>query len=250
MNTQPKYTIGAVVWTADTEERAELLPCPDCLGTKEWKLVTPAGDELAQACPRCQFRYAGLPLKSLVAATFAPKVRSLTICRVRSDWQDDVCSFNYMALETSSGGSGHVYDEDRLFPSEADATAEAERLCAARLAAWNAKPEVQWEKTISAYRILDAVREQTRKTLWDTSYHFGQLRAKVKDFLEEHRDDISAEMHLKLREMLDEQEHGYHPDHNPVVQLVKAARRIYPDAPDGYLKKALEPFDAIVPEDK
>ena len=49
----PKYRIGQRVYRADMAREVRHWPCPDCLGTKKWKLTTPAGGEAEVSCRRC-----------------------------------------------------------------------------------------------------------------------------------------------------------------------------------------------------
>lgn len=122
-----KYSVGDVVWCAGTTTERKKHPCPDCSGCRQWKAVSPAGNEYDFACPRCSARYNSDQDLTLDYSAHVPSVRRLTIGSVQfnsapGSWDSGA---RYMAHETGIG-SGSVYDEARLFASEAEATAASE----------------------------------------------------------------------------------------------------------------------------
>ena len=50
---QTKFSIGDVVYFADTIIETKMHDCPDCLGTRKWKAISPAETEYTFDCPRC-----------------------------------------------------------------------------------------------------------------------------------------------------------------------------------------------------
>jgi hypothetical protein len=102
----PKYRTGQTVYRASVSHETEMLPCPDCLGTRKWKVLTPAGAELSTDCIRCcsHGEIRGVP--SLRRAIWKPQVQSLTIgaIEIRAGYGDrDAVS--YMAVETGIGSA-------------------------------------------------------------------------------------------------------------------------------------------------
>jgi hypothetical protein len=55
---QSKYEIGQRVFAARVSYTSTLVPCPDCLGSKEWTVTTPSGE--SWKCSEELKRVAGL----------------------------------------------------------------------------------------------------------------------------------------------------------------------------------------------
>ncbi|MFA7308310.1 MAG: hypothetical protein WC026_16755 [Hyphomicrobium sp.] len=121
---ETKFSIGDVVYYASTTTERKQHPCPDCLGTKKWKAISPAGSEYEFRCPRCGSMYHSSHDLSLDYATFVPTASRLTIGSVRTDSADKT---QYMCIETGVG-SGTLYDEIRLFSTENEAIVAAQAL--------------------------------------------------------------------------------------------------------------------------
>ncbi len=122
-----RYSIGDCVWHANTMTDVKQHPCPDCNNTRQWQAVSPAGNEYSFACPRCTARYAGHNQASLKYMAHVPLVQQLTIGSIQynsaaDSWDNRT---RYMCRETGVG-SGSVYDEARLFATEAEALAAAQ----------------------------------------------------------------------------------------------------------------------------
>lgn len=125
-----KYSIGDVVYSAGTTIVRKQRPCPDCMGSKRWKAVSPAGVDYEFSCPRCSGSYQSNNDISLMYSAHAPSVDRLTIGQVRTE-TDGQSKVVYMCQETGIG-SGTLWDETRLFPTETEATAASEALARAR----------------------------------------------------------------------------------------------------------------------
>jgi len=121
---ETKFSIGDVVYYASTTTERKQHPCPDCLGTKKWKAVSPAGGEYEFSCPRCRSGYRSENELSLDYSIFVPVSHRLTIGSVRTDSADKT---QYMCVETGIG-SGNLYDESRLFSTEGEALVAAQAL--------------------------------------------------------------------------------------------------------------------------
>ena len=181
---ETKYSIGDKVFFATTETTRKQHPCPDCKGERKWKAVSPAGSEYSFACPRCTARYQSNRDLSLDYTAHVPCTRQLTIGSVRTDthcgtWGDGERN-TYMCHETGVG-SGSVYRESDLFPTEADAYA------AAQAKADKANAEVEWivklyDKTleISDYQLEHAMMKEAK----DYQSKIGSLFWNVSDLFE------------------------------------------------------------------
>jgi hypothetical protein len=118
----PKYSIGQTVFSASIRKVREDLPCPDCLGSREWTARSPAGTEIKTACPRCSVRFGSTDSElSLERWVYTPLVSRLTVGSVRIDTNDLKHPVEYMCVETGVG-SGQVHHEERLFADQAGAT--------------------------------------------------------------------------------------------------------------------------------
>ena len=119
------YKIGDTVYTSHGSPEKKQIPCPDCLGTKVWKCITPAGEEFDLDCRTCQH---GWEIRGFVLEDAGVTTERLTICRVtREEDRDGNMKYEYMATETSSGGSGSIYTDGRLFDTTVEARAYGEK---------------------------------------------------------------------------------------------------------------------------
>lgn len=128
MKIETKYAIGDKVYHARVKQVRKQLDCPDCLGTKKWKAISPAGSEYEFDCPRCGHSYVSRE-QSLDYMVYEPAIRPLTIGSVRTDSNDEPGKRNsYMCHETGVG-SGTVYYEKDLGATQEEAYARALEIC-------------------------------------------------------------------------------------------------------------------------
>lgn len=122
-----KYNIGDVVYRAGTVVERKQRACPDCLGSKAWKAISPAGSEFSFRCPRCSAGYSNDRDMSLDYSAHVPSVSRLTIGSIQvntapGSWD---AGNKYMCNETGIG-SGNIYSENDLFETEEEALAASE----------------------------------------------------------------------------------------------------------------------------
>ena len=122
MKIKTKHSIGDVVYRSGTRNTQKQHPCPDCMGSKQWVAISPAGSEYTFACPRCQGGYISNQVASLRYLEHIADVSELTIGSVRTDSNTGI---TYMCEETGVG-SGTVYDEESLFSKNREAQIDAE----------------------------------------------------------------------------------------------------------------------------
>lgn len=172
----PQYAIGQVVWLATTQSGKEPYQCPDCLGTKQWKVITPAGEEYDYPCARCN----GTGTLSQLA--FEPAVQRLTIGSVRLDTNaKDAEKISYMCKETGVG-SGSFYYEPRLFWSEEAAQEKAAILAAdqtANLDTGDQKPRRDTFRELSTYKFRDAAIKEAEDKVWNYRHKWQRLIERV-----------------------------------------------------------------------
>ena len=115
----PKFKIGDVVWLASSDWQSEPAECPDCLGEKAWEVVTPAGEIFSTHCRTCWHGYDGCS-GTVSNYTYLPTVRRMTVGMVNTRQSDLKAEIQYMC-EESGIGSGSLWDEEKLFPTETEA---------------------------------------------------------------------------------------------------------------------------------
>lgn len=174
-----KFDIGQTVWWAHTGTETRQHECPDCLGTKKWHVISPAGGEFTAPCPRCSTSYRADDEMRLDYTVYAPRAKKLTIGLIRAstatgdDWDAGV---KYMCHETGVGG-GSVYNEADLFETEEEA------LAAAKIKAdeTNENPEFwvakQYDKTLKYcdYELKDAKIEAANHKRIESQVRIGML---------------------------------------------------------------------------
>jgi hypothetical protein len=241
----PKYRIGQRVFYASEISDTVTHPCPDCLGTKLWKVITPAGAELEAACQRCG-SYSSRDIPSLQYRTWVASVQPLTIGSIQIDtnagrggWRED--PVRYMCSETGVG-SGSVYNESKLFASEDDAKVAAEALAVARCLETENTPKRLEQKHFSHLSLKDAELDQCRGTIWQAWYSYRRLREDIEGHLEDQ--SLTAK---ELRESV-EQAHDWEAQHRepPLLEQLIAHAAL---TGDDKLQAAVKdlPFKPIAP---
>lgn len=199
---ETKFSIGDVVYCAGTETARKQHPCPDCNGTRKWSVTSPAGGNYEIGCPRCTTRYLSDRDLSLDYTAHVPRVQRLTIGSVQFNSAPGSydSGSRYMCLETGVG-SGSVYNEGRLFATEAAALAAAEAMAAL------ANSEQNWIVTlynksleISDYQLehakakaADDYKRKIGSMFWNVSELFDAIsEAADKDAILEAIDDYKS----------------------------------------------------------
>lgn len=232
----PKYRLGQRVFHASEVSSAAKHPCPDCLGTQAWKIVTPAGMELEASCQRCG-SYTSNDIPSLTYQTWVASVRPLTIGSVRIDtaagrhgWNDEPIS--YMCVETGVGG-GSVYYQGTLFATEEEAQVAAEAKALARRITAEETPKRLEGKRFAHLVFKDAHFEVCRSAIWGAWYCYRRFREEIEEFLAD--ESLSGS---ELRESI-EGAHKWEVSHRDIPsfeELVAAASK----SDDPAIKAALE----------
>ena len=174
---ETKFSIGDVVYFASTKTERKQHPCPDCLGTKKWKAISPAGGEYQFDCPRCSASYRADRELSLDYTIFAPIAIRLTIGSIRTDSADKT---QYMCLETGVG-SGSIYNESILFLTEDEALKAAQAIAYEANnggVTWVAE---QYNKTLEVndYQLSDGREHLEAVRARRLSYRLGDLRDEI-----------------------------------------------------------------------
>lgn len=172
---ETKFSIGDVVYFATTTTEVKQHDCPDCLGTRKWKAVSPAGLEYEFPCPRCTGHYRSERRLTLQYTQFAPAVRPLTIGSVQANtYADD--GNRYMAQETGVG-SGSLYYERDLFATEAEALQAATLKAAEANAGGVPWVKQQYDATLEVcdYQLADGRAHLEKKDLTVLCWRFDDL---------------------------------------------------------------------------
>lgn len=181
---QPKFKVGDTVYAVYTQQVTGRHDCPDCLGTKEWEVITKTGNKLKCECQRCG-SYSSRDIPSLSYAKHVPSVQKLTIGSVRADsapsYGDDYIS--YMCNETGVG-SGSIYYENKLYDRLEDAQKEADVRCLELQTKSDAKPEALEAAKLSTIKLTDAYIEFSKNAIWNSWYRVRQLREDIDEIME------------------------------------------------------------------
>lgn len=120
---ETKFKIGDKVYFGNYEVKENSIICPDCLGSKKWKITTPKGEEFDTDCTVC---YRGGEVIGIVYDyECSPSVTRLTIGSIQIDTaanEDE--KIRYMCVETGVG-TGNIYYEKDLFSTEKEALENA-----------------------------------------------------------------------------------------------------------------------------
>lgn len=242
----PKYRRGQVVFCVNVEHSREMLPCPDCLGSRKWKIITPAGSELEADCQRCGHYSDIRGVPSLHYTVWKPRVcaRTISAVEVRAGWSNDPDPIRYMAVETGIG-SGSVYSEKDLYPDEEAARTAAQARADSESAKIAEKPEQLNRQTFSHLRIEDAAIRAAGDAVWNSWYRVNSLVGEIKESLEEEGtrlDDLKEEIERHI-----DFDREYRANRDPFENLLQAARKAAAttELPELAAALAAEPFNVL-----
>lgn len=119
---QPKYEIGDKVYAGYAHYLQKTRTCPDCLGSAEWPVTIPSGEDVVVPCKTCRRGYYSDGKEHY--REWAPVVETLHIGSVRIDTADETDPVEYMCEETGVG-TGRLYKERELFSTREEAEAAA-----------------------------------------------------------------------------------------------------------------------------
>jgi hypothetical protein len=224
----PKFSMGQTVYYPGTTSVIERLTCPDCLGSQQWKVTTPAGTEMVTDCQRCagHSRIADLPRPE--RRVYKPTVTKLTVGKISAstqpEWGDEDL-VRYMCSETGIG-SGSVYSESHLFTTETEAMAAAEIKAAERSAKVADEPQAMAAGRLQYLTVKDADLKQTWSERWDAWYSYRRL----KEVMSETLSDESLSDKDKIEAL--ESENDFNTRHADLPAIGKAINQIRGLLPD------------------
>lgn len=155
---QPKYRVGEVVYTAGTKSEWLEIACPDCAGTRKWRVITGADLEFEIACQRCHDRaHSHLPPYKVYHTV--PKVERATIRSIEAR-QGKKPGDARVTYQTQ--GYGH-WDENKLFLSEDEARAAAQEVADKQNADRERRDEQQHAKWLSVSDLRSALAHRVEE---------------------------------------------------------------------------------------
>lgn len=179
----PKFKIGDTVFTAEINSARAQHPCPDCLGTRKWKIITPAGATMEAACQRCG-QYGNNDLPSLFYQTWESSFRRLTIGSIEIKTAPSYGDYvSYMCEETGVG-SGTVHSERLLFETEQQAIDEALRLVIEKKIEKEKEPAFIEGKRFAHLQMVDALFKSAHDAIFNSWWAYRHLRDDMAGFLE------------------------------------------------------------------
>lgn len=242
----PKYKLGDKVFQIFITDTTKKLPCPDCKDTGLWEVTTALGDKFNISCGRCQYNYGRSVGTNLSITDFVGDVRVLTIGKVSIDYPCPDYSkhpVSYMCEETGIGSGTNHYESD-LFESKEEASKFIEQEITKKRLLVMKDVNTQWTLALAKSKASFSIKEERSKSVWDISYHFGQLRNCLKDWIYDNKDLSSdsreqLESFLKLRYHIESKQ-------NPLVELVEICRGIVEyDETKTKLAECVKKFDFV-----
>lgn len=241
---QPQFEEGDAVFLATTKRETEQYDCPDCEGSREWTVRTPAGSEFTVKCQRCS-HYSRGDLPSLKHTVYYPEVKALTIGSVRIDSGDEN-PVTYMCKETGVG-TGRIYKESDLYarrePAQEAAGEEAER----RNEEAGEKPRRVRTDRMADLRLHEALRVEKRAVVQDSYYTLRHLQWDLGDALD--MAESTREYEREIENALSKAEGSSYRDPHPLTDLLEAVLSVVADPSKSNLddlEGAYEPFEEIV----
>lgn len=182
----PRYAIGQTVYHPTIDRTTEALPCPDCLGARKWRAVSPAGEEHETACPRCtDHHYARSgrdDLPALAVVRYVPRADRLTIGSITvktHPYRGD----DHVEYMTSTTGSGSIYRESHLYPNEMSALGAATIQATIKNAKVEATPQVTKSRAFSGLTYTDAAIAALNDNIFSSWQAFRSLTYAIESAL-------------------------------------------------------------------
>jgi hypothetical protein len=116
----PKFNIGQTIFYANVSWTSKDVQCPDCLGTKKWKVTLPSGEEFQHPCNTCRRGYYETGTIQEWGDFLEIKERTIGSIQIDTNSKDE--PIRYMCVETGVG-SGSIYPEVCLFAIKEEAEA-------------------------------------------------------------------------------------------------------------------------------
>lgn len=244
---KPTYAIGDTVYYPIVETERYQLSCPDCLGEKKWKAISPTGTEYSVGCPRCaassyssNAKLPSLWVERAVAKAAARVITGISIDAAGSSWKDGI---EYRS--SFDNRSYYTMREHEVYPTEEGALAAAEVKAAEKNAEIAEKPQTLVAQHFESLKFDEARWDEFKTGIWHTQYHAANLIERVKQALDgedgdEERDTATIISDLREAAAWD---FKYHIEALPLSPLVKAALA----SDDAAVRSAVEQLpDAMV----
>ena len=153
---ESKYHVGDYVWAASYDLRARQIQCPTCFGKREVTLILGDGTHVVLPCAGCGHGF-DEPRGVITEHILTPRADGVIIASIRTEQGHRSTTVKYHSP------GGHVYPEDRLYP-----TPEA-ALEAAQAIADTAQAE---ENTKAAH-----IKAKNEKSFaWNAFYHLRSAK--------------------------------------------------------------------------
>jgi hypothetical protein len=237
---KPKYSVGDTFYVASVQHITAEHPCPDCLGSREWKVTTPAGHELTTPCVRCSSGYSSNDLPPLKYQAWEGKAELRTVGAIEVKWPHNASWDKHPVRYMAGPGGGWVVTENDTF----DTSEQAEGAAKLRAAEENAKiagqPQALEKRRVGVLQYPDARYDQFKNGMWDSWYAYREIREVIDDILDKKNEHLTTR---EIRESLEDATRSEWRARNlpALVALVAEAERqaADPDSPFAPLVAAL-----------
>lgn len=220
----PKYAIGQTIFSPRTKSERRKHDCPDCLGSQQWKTISPAGTEHTVKCPRCQGGYwgdgLGDKIPSLDFTHYEPEVVEM---QITGYCVNEYGSGKVKYSSAINGSSSYSFDEGDIITARETAEMIAKHKALEANEKEAATIEAIRARVFSSLTIDDARLEVFRSQLWNAHYHLGNIMSELRDLLDAN-EGTSEE---KLRELISDHVRwntDYHFKHMPLAPLFKSVQ--------------------------
>lgn len=177
----PKYSIGDMVWWANSGSELRWIKCPDCGGTRHILLIMHDGTEHSIKCGRCSAGYE--PPKGIISYyefNANPEIGNVAGIEINHKGEIEY------KLSYYKNGHGRIYvvPETDLFIKEHEALAKAEQL----IKDYN-KEELDK---------INRKEKDTRTWAWNVSYHRKCIKDAEKSLAHHTAKLNAAKLHVKV----------------------------------------------------
>lgn len=192
----PKYAIGGKFYIPSTKTEQRKRDCPDCLGEKLFKVISPAGDEFSLNCPRCSGDTWVRDVPSLIYNHHVATVGEHEIAGYCvNEWGE--AGIQYRSR------SGHSVKEADLITSKEVAEEAAEAMAALANAKAEKEPVRIHHDNLGNLKLREAALDQFKYGLYDSWSAFRNLRETVDEIIQSDSYDYSDRE--KIVEALEDQ---------------------------------------------
>lgn len=180
----PKYKAGDTAWISRITSTTKEFPCPDCHGSRKWKVIAASGIEHEISCFRCCYNHGTRELVSLKYEAWTGYAELVHLAQIRIEWPSHEYNTLKGPISYCSGiGGGSIYYEKDLYDTKEEAETIAKIKAEEENTKIRTKPEVLQKQYFSNLTLNRATFQAANDAIWEGWNAFRCLRDTVEEVI-------------------------------------------------------------------